>query len=330
MSRILKLSQEDLFQLGLFKDISMTIDQVRRALLYHNQDVYSSDKLSIVPDYNRKLNSLNCIGKSFASVKIVGANINNSHDGKPRSNSIIMIYDKDSLELLSIMNGTDISNLRTGACAAIVNNLLGYDKKYSVAIVGSGKIAEATILCLNESSNENLEKIILYGRTQSKVDRILEWTSNLRVDVVGYNTIDCIADANYVIAATSAVGSDLFDYPLLKEDVVTLELGHGLGRNHIIRAINAKNVYCDSWPHIKARNSQMLPRLYNESDKDLRYFIENNLNSVADLIFNNGSIKMNGEPYHFTFVGLPELDYEVATKFYTLALKNNVGMNIKF
>jgi alanine dehydrogenase len=99
------------------------------------------------------------VNRRHGAVKIVGANAFNHCLGLPRSKSTILLFDKLTMLPLAILDGTDISAVRTGAYASIVADLFYAPRGPGQVVVGAGRIAEAVIRCLDATHSAALAEL---------------------------------------------------------------------------------------------------------------------------------------------------------------------------
>ena len=89
--------------------------------------------------------------QDIAGVKIVNAHPNNPKlHGLPAVMAVMVLLDPKTGAPLAIMDGTFITNLRTGAAGAVAARYLAREDSRVVAMVGAGAQAETQLIALNE------------------------------------------------------------------------------------------------------------------------------------------------------------------------------------
>lgn len=79
----------------------------------------------------------------------------------PSITADILLYDSSNGALLSHMDGTWITTMRTGAVAALSINQLQKSNTLNYSFIGLGNTDRATLLCLNEINNNNIINVNL-------------------------------------------------------------------------------------------------------------------------------------------------------------------------
>jgi alanine dehydrogenase len=105
-----------------------------------------------------------------AGVKIVNAHPRNPKEhGLPTVMAVIVLIDPKTGVPLAIMDGTWITNLRTGAGGAVAAKYLAREDSKTVAMIGAGVQAETQLLALNEVLD--IEEIRVNDLSQEKAER---------------------------------------------------------------------------------------------------------------------------------------------------------------
>ncbi len=344
--RVLVLSKKDILEMNLEKKASEVVDEVKKALVERVVEKTRDDKVVISPsreemfaicqtdeitrqeyeqiDLDNKLSSLMSVSAKSAGVKIVGANTLNKEKGFPRSESLIILYASDTFRPISILRGTDISALRTGAYSSIVGEYLMPKKTGNfVACIGSGKIMEASLLCLDSTLNERISEVLVYSPTPAHLEKfVVRMREKIAIKIRSVSSVEeAVSNADYVITATTAL-NPVVDEPLLKEKSTVLLLGADeVGTNFIYRCYHHGLLVCDDWELVKHRNVQSLPYLYNK-DKQLK---EEKIIDIWQLITGDVKLPTNYNGVFVNCVGVPALDIKIASKMYNMAIQTGVG-----
>jgi alanine dehydrogenase len=352
---MLLLSQQDLEGLGLSDDPVAIIDDVKTALVNHGTGATISEKVALSPSRERayeafgadedmrgryanedldvKLSALNSINHSLGAVKLIGANAMNRERGLARSEALIVLYAVDTFRPTCIMRGTEISALRTGAYAAIVGEYLMPKKTGNVvAYIGSGKMADTSIMCMEATIADRIDHVKVYSRTPANRERFVShWQPRTKMDLVVSDSLDeAVSDADYVITATTALHPVVEDHQLKRKTTVLLLGGDEVGPQYIGRCSEQGLLFCDDWELVKHRNVQSLPMLYHKIlDGDVSDGVtvdERKIHNLHMLI--EGKMDISKIPHECVFVncvGLPDLDLEVAERMYRRAKQTGTG-----
>jgi ornithine cyclodeaminase/alanine dehydrogenase-like protein (mu-crystallin family) len=167
----------------------------------------------------------------------------------PSLSGDIMLYDSATGRLLSIMDGTWITTMRTGAVAALSINLLSKRDIKSYSFIGLGNTARAVLLCLNAALNckHIIIKILAY-KNQHEVfmQRFAPYT-NITFKV--YDSVSKLIRSSDVIISCVTIAKENFadnaDYP---EGVLVIPI-HTMGFQNCDLFFD--KIFCDDIGHIK-------------------------------------------------------------------------------
>ncbi|HEX7467333.1 MAG TPA: ornithine cyclodeaminase family protein [Methanobacterium sp.] len=149
------------------EEANCNIDMPAKKYLYFNQNTAKSPgDLRIMP--------CSVIG-SIAGVKAVNVRPDNPEKfNLPTVMAVIELIDPDNGYPLAIMDGTSITNMRTGAAAGLATKYLARKSSENVGFVGSGVQALLSFLALNEVIK--IKEIKISSRTletRKKLARII-------------------------------------------------------------------------------------------------------------------------------------------------------------
>ncbi|WP_375424792.1 ornithine cyclodeaminase family protein [uncultured Friedmanniella sp.] len=153
---------------------------------------------------------------SAAGVKVVTIAPGNPGRGLPRIGAAYLLFDRDTLALRAVLDGTALTTLRTPAVsvAGVLPVLQARpERELRVVLVGSGPQAyghEATLAAVRP-----LASATYLSRTPTEPGQVLLGSAE---------AADALAAADVVVCATSA-RTPLFDSAVLREDVVALAVG---------------------------------------------------------------------------------------------------------
>jgi len=267
---------------------------------------------------NWKLNALVSAGPRYCATKLVGSNAYNRLRGLPRSQSIIVLYEKLGMIPLAIFDGTEVSARRTGAYASIVvDTLLAGRNALNVRLFGAGPIAACVIDDLHAHHAERIASISITTRDPASAERFAaaaRQRTGLHV-VAGIESPDS-NDADLIVTATNA------RLPLLQrehvgEHSVILHLGGDeLAADLVGWALADGFVACDDVNTVCHRNSQSLPLYFSRSGRTLQEAAaEYRVANLPGLLGNPDASPRTG-PALVTCVGLPVLDLYLAQWLY--------------
>jgi ornithine cyclodeaminase len=150
-----------------------------------------------------------------AGVKVVTVAPDNPAHGLPRIQASYLLFDRDTLALRAVLDGTALTTLRTPAVsiAAVLDRLP--DRALRVAVVGAGPQARAHVSTL--AAVRPVEDACYLVRDISRTSRDALALGSARAE-------ERLRSADVVVCATSA-RSPVFDSALLRDDVVVVAVG---------------------------------------------------------------------------------------------------------
>src|SRR5262245_17458162 len=328
------LGPDQLWHAGLANDYLGMIAAARRALLDLEAGLAAGAKATVTPrdddiheladversgfdlaseDLDWKLSALVSVNRRHGAVKIVGANAFNRCLGLPRSQSTILLFDKLTMLPLAMLDGTDISAVRTGAYASTVADLFyAPGGPGQVVIVGAGRIAEAVIRCLDASHAGRIGRISLLARDPNRAQILCErLRGKITVELTAARDRRPLRDADLLVTATTA-RNPVVAPEEIPPGITTLLLGGDEFPEAYIEAVLADGLaYCDSIASVAHRNVQSLALYHSRRKTSL----------TDDPIRTLGQEMVHpawepGRSVHVSCIGLPALDLYVTEYLY--------------
>ncbi|HEX6102341.1 MAG TPA: ornithine cyclodeaminase [Alphaproteobacteria bacterium] len=328
------LDQDQLWRAGLATDYPGMISAVRQALLDLEAGHAAGAKATVTPrdedirdfadpersgfdlaseDLDWKLSALVSVNRRHGAVKIVGANAYNRCLGLPRSRSTILLFDKLTMLPLAMMDGTDISAVRTGAYASVAADLFYAPRGAGrVVIVGAGRVAEAVIRCLDASHAGRIDRIALLSRHHASAAALVErLRGSVSIELAAAQDRGALAEADLLITATTARGP-VVAAEEIPPGITTLLLGGDELPGSYIEAVLADGlVYCDSVASVAHRNVQSLSLHFSRRGESMAAAP---IRSLAQEMVHPAWEA--GRPVHVSCIGLPALDLYVTEYLY--------------
>jgi ornithine cyclodeaminase/alanine dehydrogenase-like protein (mu-crystallin family) len=152
---------------------------------------------------------------SAAGVKVATVAPHNPAHGLPRIQASYLLFDRDTLALRAVLDGTALTNLRTPAVsvAAVLDRLP--DRALRVAVIGAGPQASGHVSTL------------VAVRPLEDATYLVRDPSRTLLDAVALGSPEAdeaLRSADVVVCATSA-RSPVFDSALLRDDAVVVAVG---------------------------------------------------------------------------------------------------------
>ncbi|ATW26337.1 ornithine cyclodeaminase family protein [Candidatus Formimonas warabiya] len=226
-NKVLWLSQEECIEAGAL-DMAMVLKNVENANLWLAQGkTTETDLVHLVWDPGAYASKRIGISSALiraeemmvASIKGIPSNpANPVNRGLPRSNGLVILYNEDTGLPISVMDGTMISSMRTGASSALGAKYCANPDAEILGLVGCGVIQDTCILATSVVM-KNIRTVRLYDFVKEKAEKFAEKWSKL-----GYNFEICasaeqaVADSDIVHTCTNVnVGQEYIPKEWIKK-----------------------------------------------------------------------------------------------------------------
>lgn len=239
--------------------------------------------------------------------------------------ALIIINDPKTGFPLAVMDGTYITNLRTGAAGGIAAKYLARKNSSSIALVGCGVQAQTQLAALNEIFN--IKTVSLYDLLTSQTEIFLKKTRYLGLKMSAFKSIpECLEEADIVVTTTPS------RKPIIKPEWINTGThinaigADAPGKEELEAEIlkKAKIVVDDitQATHSGEINVPIARKIINKRN------IHANL---ADIITAKKQGRISNEEITvFDSTGLAILDVAMAHYVYRQAEKNRIGKMFKF
>lgn len=168
---------------------------------------------------------------------------------EPALKADILLYDTLTGNLLSLMDGTWITTMRTGAVAAITINKLQKKDTKLISFMGLGNTARATLLCYNSIiEGKDIDVAILEYKDQHKsfIQRFKDFSN---IHFITYNNVrDMIRDSDVVVSCVTAANSCFAEPEDFKPGTLVVPV-HTKGFQNCDLVFD--KIFCDDIGHIE-------------------------------------------------------------------------------
>ena len=330
---LLYLNRDEVTELG-GGDMTLAVEDMEKLLvLRENGDVRVPDKVSMnfgktiaEEKVKGRINSMpGYVGGDYdmAGMKWVGSNPGNLAKGLPRASAITILNDPETKFPLAIMDGTVISNTRTGAIGGVAVKYLAVKGSKTLFIFGAGLIAEYMLEAAMVGC-PSLEKIFVYDLVPERTADFAErMTARLGIPVISSEK-EKSKECDIVVTATGAA-SPVVDFCDLKKGALYINFG-GFECTYDMVSKSDKR-FVDNWQAVKHRNTSAIAKMANEgilSDQE----VDGELGSV--IAGNKEGRTSDGETIYFNCVGMGIEDVAIATRVYRKALAEHKGTILKY
>jgi alanine dehydrogenase len=282
--------------------------------IYLHLDKYAGD-FRAMPAYAEKLNK--CV------LKWVNVHPNNRKLGLPSVMAVIILSDPKNGFPLCIMDGTFVTNLRTGAAGAVAAKYLARKDSKIVGMVGCGEQAKTQVSGL--FLNFNIKEIKLWSKDNSCTRSFMAGIMAGKEKITVCKSIkDCVKESDIVVTTTPS------RRPIVKY--------RWLKRGCHINAIGADSKGKEELEPLILKKAKVVVDSFTQASHsgEINVPFSSGLITRNDVCAELGSIicgKKKGrtgdsEITVFDSTGLAIQDLAVANLIYTLALAKNIGKHI--
>ena len=284
---------------------------------YLNFEIYHGD-LRAMPAYLPDLD--------IAGVKIVNCHPENRKYDLPTAMALIILNDPKTGAPISIMDGTYLTNMRTGAAGAIATKYLGRKDSKILGLVGAGAQAITQLLALRKVMQ--LEKVKVVDKDLSYARRFAEKeASKFGVDIE-------VTDVKNVVKADVISTITPSHQPIVKFEWITPGThinaigADAKGKQELDPRIlkNSKTkIVIDDWEQASRSGEINVPFSQGLINKNDIY------GTLGEIV---AGLKAGRENYEeitvFDSTGLGIQDISTAYEVYKIAMERGIGQKIKF
>jgi len=238
---------------------------------------------------------------------------------------VVSLYSMESGDLLALIEGDKLSQLRTGAASGVATKYLARANARKVAIIGSGWQAEAQLEAV--AAVRTLESAAVYGRDAERREKFArEMTAKLGFPVhAKASSAEAVHGADVVCVATTASTPVLFG-----EDVLASVHVNAIGANHMRKrelddaaVLKADVVFVDSIEQSKQEAGDLALGFANDEKRWER------VSELSQLVAGKiAGRTAESQVTLFKSNGIAAWDLAAATRVYTEATSRKLGRNL--
>ena len=328
MYETLLLKQSEIKELIEMKEV---IESVETAYSVHatRKVQMPAKKYLFFKKYNGDLRIMPAFIKSMdeAGVKCVNVHPDNPlKNNLPTVMGVIELFDPKSGFPLSVMDGTWITNMRTGAAAGVGTKYLARKDSSVLGIIGAGKQAFTQLMALREVMD--IEHAKVYCRTCSSRENFAKMANErFGINIKAVATAEeAVKGADVVVTVTPA------NKPVLKTEWI--EKGTHInamgadapGKQELESGILKKSkIFIDCWEQARHSGEINVPVAEGIITRD------DITAKIGDVIIGKTPGRDSDEDITiFDSTGLAVQDIVTAWKVYEKALESGIGTNINF
>ena len=333
--RMLYLSGKELEELGAM-DMQLALEDVEEALkLVHLGEVILPSKISMgfgksIAEESTKgrINAMPAyLGGRFdiAGIKWIGSNPLNAEKGLPRASAITVLNDPDTKFPICVMNGADISAVRTGASSGVAAKYLAKKNAETALFIGAGYQNQMQLEAVFYAcpSLKYFYVVDINKEIGEKFAAQMGQKLGINITVLtDYAQCDRVPDIT--INATSA------PVPVVPIDAAHPGNMHVCvgGLDHPELYQKADKIVCDSWEQVKHR-----PVCYMAQDANAGRFDESKIyaNDIGEIIAGKKPGRESDDEFcYYKPVGMGVLDLVIAVRVYRRAVELGVGTWLEY
>ncbi len=288
-------------------------------------DVKNQDAESIyMPGY--------AVGANALGIKIVSVFPNNNKKGLNTIPATMVLVDEETGEVSSLIDGTYLTQIRTGAVSGAATDLLAKTDSKIFTIIGTGGQAPSQIEAV--LNVRNIETVKIYNRKLEKAESFAkEMTSQFadkyNVKIIATNsTEEAIKDADIITTVTTSK-NPVFNGKLIKKGAHINAVGSfkpDMQEIDEYTLVNADKIYVDTRDGVLHESGDFLIPIANGSFK-----ADAVTGELGELILNKVPGRENDEEITlFKTVGSGILDIITARRIYENSKQKNIGQLIEF
>jgi len=281
------------------------------AKIYLYLNKFSGD-FRAMPAYIEKLNR--------CTLKWVNAHPLNKKFGLPSVMAIVILNDPRSGFPLSIMDGTYLTSLRTGASGAVAAKHLAKSDSKVVSMVGCGIQAKEQLRALNEVFK--IKEVKVWGHQRPFIKSFMKDMKKLKVHLTESKSIrDCVKEGDSIVTTTPS-RKPIVKLEWIKEGAHINAIGaDAKGKQELDpRILKRSKVVVDDWAQASHSGEINVPLRK-------KLLSQNNINAnLGEIVCGKKRGRVNDrEITVFDSTGLAIQDTAVADLIYKTARKKKIG-----
>ncbi len=305
MAKVLILSHQEILKLNL--SLKNIILNIKEGFKKHSLGkTYLKPKISLVP----KEGSFYTAMPGGVKDEVLGLKLIERFENKnyPSVFGTMFLNDEKTGKLLSIMDATWLTSIRTGAIATISIEIFANPEVNEISIIGLGNTAIATLKCIEEYL-PHIKKVNLFSYKDTHLKFIEKFKeSRFEFEIID-NLETFIKRGKIIISAITYASKPFIKKEWLNDDVLILPI-HSRGWQE-----------CD----------EIFDKIYTDDYEHTKHFIKKLTGELGDVLLGKikGKEKEKKEKIIAYNIGIAIDDIVVAKLIYDEAKKQKVGLEIE-
>ena len=263
-----------------------------------------------------------------AAIKIVNIYPDNSEKGLSTSPAQVLLMDAKTGYIVAMMDGTYVTQIRTGAASGVAFELLAREDSKIGALFGTGGQAAAQLEAMLVA--RNLEEVRVYSRNEEKKKTFVE---KMQLELKAYNakiiaaaSSDAAIDNADMIVCVTPATEPVFDAARVKAGATVSGVGsyqHHMQEMDPHILTRARKIYFDLEEMVLAESGDITKPLAEGLITE-----EDFTGNIGDVLLSKVVGRENDEEIIvFKTVGVATQDLVTAKKIYEKALAANIGLD---
>lgn len=240
---------------------------------------------------------------------------------------MIPLFGAKTGELLAILEGDYLGQMRTGAATGLATRILAREDARSVGIIGTGLQAKTQLEAI--VAVRKIERILAFGRNRERREKFAdEMRAKLHVPVEAAATAEeVVREAEIVVTATTAV-TPVVEGRWLRPGTHINAVGANFPQKRELDAetvMHAGSVFVDSCEQAKMEAGDLIQSFQGKPER------WDAVQELADLVSGRVAGRTSRDQITlFKSSGVAVEDIVTAGRVYELAVENKVGKRVSF
>lgn len=328
MHETILLTQSEIKELITMKEVIETVENAFKVFAEGKVEM-PAKKYLFFKKYNGDLRIMPCFVHDVDEAGVKCVNVHPDNPKKydlPTIMAIIELVDPKTGFPLAIMDGTWITNMRTGAAAGVATKYLARDNSKTLGIVGAGVQAYKQLEALNEVME--IKKVKVTSRTPNSRERFVKTASEkYGLNVQAVDTIKETVEGSDVLVTTTPVRKPIVKSEWVSEGMHINAIGADApGKQELESKILKKaKIIIDCWEQASHSGEINIPVSEGLLTR------ENIHANIGDVIINKKPGRVSDDEITiFDSTGLAVQDITTAWRIYEKALETDLGGKIRF
>lgn len=305
---------------SIFENINVAVELVEQAFEKYNKgNVLLPDKISQIFD-QKVQNRINCMSASILDEKISGVKWvsvfpENTKMGMRNVSGIIVLSEIEHGLPLAVIDGAEITNIRTAGIGACAVKHLARKNSQSIGFIGAGREARAHLDSI-KSVMPDIKKCYVSSRTEVTIEGFIEEESRKHSELQFINCSnryeEAVTDADIIVTATSTQ-ADILKAKWIKQGATYIHVGGWEDEFAVVE--KADKIICDKWECVKHRGQTVCQMYKNGLLKDSDIYAD-----FGEILSRRKVGRENDSEFiYFNSVGLAYIDVWFAKYVYDKA-----------